>query len=564
MPCNYEHAKQLDKRNGNTRWQDAVDLEMQQIDEYDTFTDYGYHGTPPSGYKKIRVHLVFDVKHDGRHKGRLVADGHLTDVPLESVYSGVVSLRGIRLMAFLAELNHLDTWSTDIGNAYLEAVCQEKVYIIAGPEFGDREGHTLVIHKALYGLRTSSLRWYERLSDCLHEMGFTPSKAEPEIWMRKCDDHYEYIGVYVDDLAIVSHSPQTIVDTLTEKYKFKLKGTGTISFHLGCNYFRDENGVLCMAPCKYIEKMLDSYYRMFGEHPRQVTSPLEKGDHPEMDTSDFLDSENVEKYQSLIGAMQWAVSIGRLDITTAVMTMSSFRAAPRQGHMDRVKRIYGYLSKMRHAVIRFRTGEPDYSAYPKQEYDWTRIYGNVQEVVPEDAPEPLGSWVTLTHYVDANLFHDMVTGRSVTGILTLINQTPLEWFSKKQATVETATYGSEFVAARNCVEQAMELRTTLRYLGVRIRPTNYMFGDNKSVVDSSVMPHSRLHKRHMALAFHRVREAIAAKIVAFYHIGGDENVADILSKHWGYSSIWPLLKPLLFWQGDTIEVVELVEAKLAD
>ena len=65
---------------------------MAQMDEYNTFKDYGLKGTPLPGYKKIQVHLVFDVKHDGRHKACLVADGHLTDVPLESVYSGVVSL----------------------------------------------------------------------------------------------------------------------------------------------------------------------------------------------------------------------------------------------------------------------------------------------------------------------------------------------------------------------------------------------------------------------------------------------------------------------------------------
>jgi hypothetical protein len=307
--------------------------------------------------------------------------------------------------------------------------------------------------------------------------------------------------------------------------------------------------------------MLDAYYRMFGTHPRQVTSPLEKGDHPEMDTSELLEPEDIQKYQSLIGAMQWAVSIGRIDVTTAVMTLSSFRVAPRKGHLDRVKRVYGYLSKMRQAIIRFRTNEPDYSALPVQEFDWEVVYGKVEELVPDDTPEALGPWVTLTHYVDANLFHDMITGRSVTGILTLINQTPLDWFSKKQATVETATYGSEYVAARTCVEQAMELRTTLRYLGVKVRGSSYMFGDNKSVVDSSTVPHSKLHKRHMALAFHRVREAIAAKIIAFYHIGGDENVADILSKHWAYSNIWHLLQPLLFWQGDTIDVLDLVEKK---
>ena len=99
--------------------------------------------------------MVYAIKHDGRHKARLVAGGHLTDVPMESVYSGVVSLRGLRLVLFLAELNKLEVYSMDIGNAYLEAQTSEKVYIIAGPEFGEREGHTLIIFKALYGLRTS-------------------------------------------------------------------------------------------------------------------------------------------------------------------------------------------------------------------------------------------------------------------------------------------------------------------------------------------------------------------------------------------------------------------------
>ena len=94
-------------------------------------------------------------------------DGHLTEVPLDSVYSGVVSLRGLRMLVFLAELNGLETWATDIGNAYVEAETKERVYIIAGAEFGDLEGHTLVIFKALYGLRSSGLRWHERFTNCL-------------------------------------------------------------------------------------------------------------------------------------------------------------------------------------------------------------------------------------------------------------------------------------------------------------------------------------------------------------------------------------------------------------
>jgi hypothetical protein len=123
VPRDYDHAVTLDQRNGNTHWQDSTKFEMEQLDEYDTFIDRGHKdvATAPKDYKKIRVHLVFMVKHDGRHKSRLVADGHLTDVPVESVYFGVVSLRGLRMMIFLAELNGLEAWATDIGNAYFEA-----------------------------------------------------------------------------------------------------------------------------------------------------------------------------------------------------------------------------------------------------------------------------------------------------------------------------------------------------------------------------------------------------------------------------------------------------------
>ena len=249
----------------------------------------------------------------------------------------------------------------------------------------------------------------------------------------------------------------------------------------------------------------------------------------------------------MIGAMQWAVSLGRLDITTAVMTLSGFRVAPRKGHLERAKRVYGYLCKFADATIEIKTGIPDYSKIPEDQHDWMRtVYGRVKELLPNDAPKPLGKAVLTTTYVDANLYHDLLTGRSVTGILHLINQTPVDWFAKKQATVETATYGSEFVAARTATDQIIDLRMTLRYLGVPVMEVSYMFGDNKSVVDSASIPQSKLHKRHNALSFHRVREAIASGMLRFIHIPGSCNPADILSKHWGFSSVWGFLKPLMF------------------
>ena len=343
VPRNHTEAMELDRTNGNDFWKKAEETELRQIDEYKSFLDKGIGFKPGNDYKKIRVHLVYAVKHDGRHKARLVAGGHLTETPVDSVYSSVVSLRGIRILAFLGELNGLEVWSTDIGNAYLETYTKEKVYIIAGPEFGEREGHTLIISKALYGLHSSGLRWSERLADVLRSMGYFPSKAEKDIWMRDKGDHYEYIAVYVDDLMIASRTPKSIIDILIEKHAFKLKGTGPTEFHLGCDFSRDKDGVLCYAPKKYIEKILDNYRRIYGKWPKPAHSPLVQNDHPELDTSELLNEDDQKIYQSLIGALQWVIQIGRFDITTAVMSLSRFRAMPRQGHLDRVKRIHGYL-----------------------------------------------------------------------------------------------------------------------------------------------------------------------------------------------------------------------------
>ena len=147
--------------------------------------------------------------------------------------------------------------------------------------------------------------------------------------------------------------------------------------------------------------------------------------------------------------------------------------------------------------------------------------------------------MTTTTYVDANLHRDQVTGKAVTACLHLVNATPTHRHTKRQAMVETATFGSEFVAARIATDQIIDLRYTLMYLGVPLRPKSYMFGDNKSVVDSASIPTSTLSKNSTLESYHRVREAIAAGYLQFDWKNGKSNPADILSKHWEFSSICP-------------------------
>ena len=126
------------------------------------------------------------------------------------------------------------------------------------------------------------------------------------------------------------------------------------------------------------------------------------------------------------------------------------------------------------------------------------------------------------------------------------NLTPMMWYSKKQATSETATYGAEFLAARTCVEQVVDLRNSFRYLGVPVFETSYVWGDNESQIHSSSVPYARLGKRHNILLFHYVRSLLAKGFIKLSHIRSQYNVADTLSKHWSHQSNYHnLIHPLL-------------------
>ena len=666
VPKDFNDAISLDKENSNTHWQDEMDLELTQIHEYKVFKDTGksqFHdgkAVTADGFQKIRVHFVYAVKHAGKFKARPVADGHLTKEP-------VVSLRSLRMVGFLSQLNDLEIWGADVGNAYLEAYTDQNLCIIVGPEFKELQVHLLIMIKTLYGTHSGGARWHDRLFDILQELSFKPSQVDHDVWTRPepggtC---YEYLAVYVDDLAIAAKDPQAFCNELRKRYNLKLKGAGPLEYHLGCTHKKDSDGTLATDPRRYVNKILESYERMFKEKPGKSRPPLEGGDHPEFDTSDLCDGQLISlghfdiafdeacpldtscdyllhldspshspdlQYNSSVDSVEIEFlpeSEGQLDHTKnsptdlfsthhdyelfllqkeldapnnnlnhhnfhtcenqddilihatnlsnifalpqfmvqhtcddqeptddpiAVPTASQascdhtlkpkcahnpidipvqwfefihlipkprmtktpfqiavhkayspiasmnykwtinlhdghplFQVMKQEGYTT-PKRIVGYLLFLPDGAIRFRTGEPDFSSLKDQEYDVTKsIYSGTCEQIPHDIPKPLGKHAQNTYYVDANLHHDLATGKVVTAVLHFLNQTPIDAYSK----------------------------------------------------------------RHHLVSYHRVKEAIALKYLSFHWKDDISNPADILSKHWEFATVWPMLKPILFWRGET-------------
>ena len=287
------------------------------------------------------------------------------------------------------------------------------------------------------------------------DMGFSLCKAGPCVWLRKTNapPNMNMLPYMLMTFMLHAHALQSLFIPLKRNTTLKIKGDGPSKYHLGCDYHLGPDGAPVALPKKYITKILYSFHQMF---PGEL-SPLDKNDHPELDNSEIANEELITKFMCMIGQLQWAVTLGRYDIFGHVMSMSCFRLAPKVGHIKGMKRIYGYLSRTKHYALRFRTEEPNYMHLPELEYDWTMVYGNVIEEIPKDAPGPLQKSVTTTTFLDANLVHDLITGRSVTAVLHFFNLTPGDWYSMRQTTVENATYGLEFVAAKTATEQIIDL-----------------------------------------------------------------------------------------------------------
>jgi hypothetical protein len=145
-------------------------------------------------------------------------------------------------------------------------------------------------------------------------------------------------------------------------------------------------------------------------------------------------------------------------------------------------------------------------------------------------PEPKGKSVITSCFVDANHAGNVVTRRSHTGILLYVNNAPVQWYSKRQNTVESSSFGSEFVALLIAKEMIVALQYKLRMFGVPISGATNVFCDNNGVVKNASVPHSMLQKKHNAINYHAIREAVAAGILRVGKEDGMTNLADLFTK----------------------------------
>jgi hypothetical protein len=293
-----------------------------------------------------------------------------------------------------------------------------------------------------------------------------------------------------------------------------------------------------MSSATYVKNAIANVKELLQEEGKELRTtqrrgktPLPTAYKPELEQSQLLEKDMISRYLQLIGILRWVIELGRLDIALETAVMSQYSAAPRVGHIEAVYHIFAYLAvnPCGKIVLDPTTPQLDEDSF-QHDVDWEPFYGKIEEEEPLDAPFPLGLPVNIACFVDANHAGNVITRRSHTGIILFIQNAPLIWYSKKQNTVESSTFGSELVAMRVARDIIAGLRIKLCLFGVPLYGPASVLCDNQGVVKNTSIPESTLTKKHNAINFHIIREAAAMGMIRVGKEDTETNLADLLTK----------------------------------
>ena len=340
---------------------------------------------------------------------------------------------------------------------------------------------------------------------------------------------------------MISAEAEALGKALMSEVKFKNDKVAPPDIYLGAKLEpMTLNGYDCwsMGSTEYVKSAVANVEEKLAKEgkklPSKAFTPMSSKHSysPELDSSDYLEGEELTYFQELIGILRWAIELGRVDIFHEVSILSQFQAAPREGHMEEVLHIFAFLKRKPKLRLAF---SPQNAILKDVEFnletaEFLEQYRDAEEEIPEDAPEPRGNPMELTSYVDASHAANKVNRRSHTGYLIFAQRAPIVWYSKLQKTVESSAFGAEFIAMKTMVEHNKALRYKLRMFGIPVAGPTRVLCDNESVVKNSSRFESVLNKKHNAIAYHVTRWATAAKEIIVGWVKSQDNLADALTK----------------------------------
>ncbi|KAL5764004.1 hypothetical protein ACOSQ2_016598 [Xanthoceras sorbifolium] len=494
----YDEAMQVED---SVKWESAMRDEMDSLMSNQTWE----LAELPPGKKALHNKWVFRIKeeHNGnkRYKARMVVKGfqQKEGIDYNEIFSPVVKLTTIRLVLKIVAAENLHLEQLDVKTAFLHGDLEEEIYMRQPEGFKEAGKENLVcrLKKSLYGLKQAPRQWYKKFDSFMSNSGFTRCQADHCCYIKRFDNSFIILLLYVDDMLVAGSNMQEIMNLKRELSKqFAMKDLGTAKQILGMRIKRDtKSGTLLLSQAEYIKKVL-SRFNMQDAKP--VSTPLGVHFRLSKEQSPKTEEERTHMakvpYASAIGSLMYAMVCTRPDIAQAVGAVSRYMNNPGKIHWEAVKWILRYLRGTTNKTLGFKGGD-----------------------------------TTLTGYVDADLAGNVDIRKSTTGYVYTLGGTAVSWVSQLQKIVALSTTEAEYVAVTEASKEMVWLQSFLEELGKK-QEDNVLYCDSQSAIHLAKNPSFHSRTKHIQLRYHFIRSLLEDGILKLEKISGAQNPADMLTK----------------------------------
>ncbi|KAL5795724.1 hypothetical protein ACOSQ2_000544 [Xanthoceras sorbifolium] len=494
----YDEAMQVED---SVKWESAMRDEMDSLMSNQTWE----LAELPPGKKALHNKWVFRIKeeHNGnkRYKARMVVKGfqQKEGIDYNEIFSPVVKLTTIRLVLKIVAAENLHLEQLDVKTAFLHGDLEEEIYMRQPEGFKEAGKENLVcrIKKSLYGLKQAPRQWYKKFDSFMSSSGFTRCQADHCCYIKRFDNSFIILLLYVDDMLVAGSDMQEIMNLKRELSKqFAMKDLGAAKQILGMRIKRDtKSETLLLSQAEYIKKVL-SRFNMQDAKP--VSTPLGVHFRLSKEQSPKTEEERTHMakvpYASAIGSLMYAMVCTRPDIAQAVGAVSRYMNNPGKIHWEAVKWILRYLRGTTNKTLCFKGGD-----------------------------------TTLTGYVDADLAGNVDIRKSTTGYVYTLGGTAVSWVSQLQKIVALSTTEAEYVAVTEASKEMVWLQSFLEELGKK-QEDNVLYCDSQSAIHLAKNPSFHSRTKHIQLRYHFIRSLLEDGILKLEKISGAQNPADMLTK----------------------------------
>mgnify|MGYP000385546506 FL=1 len=504
-------------------WKVAMQTEMDALTRNGTWTLV----PRPNNRNIVSSKWVLTKKKDAhgvvtRYKARVVARGfsQIPGVDFKDTFAPTLKMVPLRTMLALSAGLNLELHHLDIETAFLHGDLNEEIFMQQPPFFEDPTfpKHVCKLHKSLYGLKQSPRMWHHKLHTFLVSINFRRLQAEPNLYIRKEEDNYVMIGVYVDDLPIASNSTTSMRKAIDQlKEKFPVKDLGPLEYCLGIKVTRNRiEGTLTMTQGKLVEEILHKFEMSECKPiatPMTVPCKLSTNDSPKTEEEEKL--VQTLPYRQILGSIRYLVSCTRPDLSYSAGFLSRFMQNPGIAHWKALKRVLRYLQYTKDMGLTYKRFQ---SSNSSQLNGWLQT--------------PLVGWT------DSDWGGDLDTSRSTSGMVFTFAGGAIAWRTKRQASVALSSTEAEYIAAALTAKEGLWIKTIIEELDILKLNEVKVFCDNQSCIKLAINPKITDQNKHIRARHHFIRELVEAKEMSLHYTSTTTMWADFLTKpvpqqkHW--------------------------------